>query len=1153
MSFQATWAVALTEIGLNVRLIRTWFFVLFIAGLSVVSYSLEQFQFYRDFSVLSSSSYETSSPLLLPIGVFSEFQFIVSFGIIFLAFDLLSRDKQARLDEVIAALPLKNIQLVFGRALGISAFFYLVIASFICCYYLLGVICELALPSTGFRRPELTSTIATLLFDVFPYLLFWTSAVMLVTVLVRYRVIVAAISIGLMLGVFWLQNNVPLFVHTYWGLSVLSSQLPSELAPLFPPSILIVQRVLLVLFACALLYGIAKNYPRLDKGTGANYLAPASILGAFWFGGITFVNAQILTPRNDHTAPFEHVSSPVVDVVAMKGTIGVEPGSAFALDINLEIIVTGSTDVLVLSLNPGYVVDQITLNDEPATYEFEHGRLRVQSPSLLTEESSNLLYVRARGNINTSFPYVENAFDSLRTRDQSERELVAYGSHASINHKDYVALMPVAAWYPVPGNHVFRDSGRDFFKMDLEVSVPENWYVGGPGKSQVEAHDERAIFRFTPKNPIHQVALFASEFDRRSTEIEDIEFELLVSKTSTKNIDLFTPIVEDLTRELTEFLGKAKELGLEYPFDGFSVVEVPNYLRTFRQRVHMPSTRTQPGMFLLREGKFLAAPFQAAIQGLIENTNSTETEKREKLLAYLLRYFRNDVSGGNVFAAAASSLFAFQTHPAARGAETMSFILDFLVLKLLDIEGAFHSAYILDDEEWSDLMDTSARSIAAQSGSNTTGTLLFSAFANRPDVWEALLNENQDTESESIWNEATHHHSQILLAAQVGDLALDIYGVDRIAQLLATLRDRFRGRTFSYDDLIEIAHQLEIPLDEVMDLWFDGPKPAGFRTSASKTVRLPDEADGTPVYESNLFIENTQPNEGFFKLGFAMEIQETTGAIEFDWTDPIKLAGNSAIEVALHMPKPISALWFRPYLSLNRETFKIPVERQRHIRNESRSPKPFITTTSWTIDEGDAIVIDDLDAGFSVDPSEDDPLFKFNVFSMTPSSSTSNGMDAGLKSAGGFAYLSQNHWMRQQADTAFGRYRKTFVRAESWDSTPLAHFRAHIPEAGQWKLEYHLPDISTPNAQEGRGWRRYNLLVDESSTWADFDLRLRVGDLERPIKFDGDAMQAGWNDLGTYELPNQTVTLGISSDTDYGTTVIDAIRWTPVETQSDSI
>lgn len=1135
--------------------------MLVVAGVSVVSYSLEQFAFYRELSVISSSVYETASPLLLPMNVFSEFQFLVSFGIVFLAFDFVSRDKRARLDEVISTLPLTNVQLVFGRALGISMLFYLVIAGFICSYYLLGIICEFALPTTGFRRPELTSTIATLVLDVFPYLLFWTSTVMLVTVFVRFRAIAATVSIALMILFFWLQNNAPMFSNFFWGLSVLNSQLPSEIAPIFPSSLLTIQRISLVLLAFVLLYVVAKSYPRRDQTTSAGYLIPGILLFALWYGGTTFVSSQHSNPfderRDFYTAHEAHANSPDIDAIAMNGTIDLDPGSDIVLNIDLELLVKEPVDPLVLSLNPGYEIERVELSGEPITYAFENGLLLVQTQSLPNEAMSHLLTIRAKGNLNTNFVDLENASASLLTRDETKRELVVYGTHASINHKNYVALLPAVAWYPIPGSHLQRDTiqsrPRDYFELDLSVSAPANWYVGGPGKASIEGQNEKNVFSFAPKRPVHQVALFASDFERRSTEIDGIEFELLVSATNTNNIDLFTPIVEDLKTEISRLIGHAEELGLDYPFDGFSVIEVPNYLHTFKQSAHMPSTRTQPGMFLLREGKFLSAPFHSAIQPLYEDSNLTDSEKRERHLSYLLSYFRNDVSGGSAFTAAANNLFAYQTHPRGRGAETISFVIDYLMLKLLDIEGGFHSAYILEDADFAELTEISARNIVSSSNRNTLGDLLYSAFANRPDVWESLLHGYQDADSDSTPTKATHHHSQFLLAAQIGELLLDKYGVDQVSQLLATLSDGFQGDTFSYADLIAIAQSLEIPLDEVMDLWFDGVRPAGFRTSAAKVVRLPDATDGTPMYESNLFVENAEPNEGFFKLQFATELQGTTSAFEFDSTDPIELAGNSSVEIAIQTSKPLTSMWLRPYLSLNRETFKIPIERQRQIRNESRPPKPFAMTVNWSVDEGDSVLIDDLDSGFTVDAAEDEPFFKFDGFSLISYSSTSNGMDAGLKSAGGFSYLSEHDWMRQQADTAFGRYRKTFVRAESFDSTPMAHFRADIPKAGRWKLEYHLPDVSDPSGREVGGWGRYQILLNERNNWGDFVLQLRVGNVERPIEFNGEIMQAGWNDLGTFELPNQTVILSISSDTEFGTTVIDAIRWTPVETQNDSI
>lgn len=213
-----------------------------------------------------------------------------------------------------------------------------------------------------------------------------------------------------------------------------------------------------------------------------------------------------------------------------------------------------------------------------------------------------------------------------------------------------------------------------------------------------------------------------------------------------------------------------------------------------------------------------------------------------------------------------------------------------------------------------------------------------------------------------------------------------------------TIRDRFQGESFTYADLVAVGEELEIALEEATAGWFNGIKPAGFRTSKAETVRLPDASDGTPVYESYLFIKNAGSNLGFFSLEYATEEQRTTDGYEFVSTEPVKLAGASSIEVAIQSSLPIKVKQLKPYLSLNREAFQVPMERHQQPREVARSPKPFIAAATWSVDEGNSIVIDDLDPGFSVNvPSEDAPFLKFGVGSITPNRFSSHGMDAGLK------------------------------------------------------------------------------------------------------------------------------------------------------------
>ena len=99
----------------------------------------------------------------------------------------------------------------------------------------------------------------------------------------------------------------------------------------------------------------------------------------------------------------------------------------------------------------------------------------------------------------------------------------------------------------------------------------------------------------------------------------------------------------------------------------------------------------------------------------------------------------NDISGGDALAAAANNLFAYQTYPTRYGAESLGFVLDYLMLKLLDIDGGFYSAYVLVGDDLENSACIGVRHIASESRTYTLSDMLFSADVNRPDVWHALL------------------------------------------------------------------------------------------------------------------------------------------------------------------------------------------------------------------------------------------------------------------------------------------------------------------------------------------------------------------------------------------------------------------------------
>src|SRR5690606_37886293 len=159
------------------------------------------------------------------------------------------------------------------------------------------------------------------------------------------------------------------------------------------------------------------------------------------------------------------------------------------------------------------------------------------------------------------------------------------GTDVGIFADGYAALTPGLRWLPASGVDVGRDDPRmrpvDFFRAALDVEVPAQWLVAGPGKrTEVAAAAGRKTFRFAPAVELPEVALMAGELESYATEIDGVTFEALVHPKHTRNFTVLAEARGEVEQWIAERLDAAREAGLPYPFDAFTVVEVPNTLRS---------------------------------------------------------------------------------------------------------------------------------------------------------------------------------------------------------------------------------------------------------------------------------------------------------------------------------------------------------------------------------------------------------------------------------------------------------------------------------------------------------------------------------------------------------------------------------------------
>ena len=232
-------------------------------------------------------------------------------------------------------------------------------------------------------------------------------------------------------------------------------------------------------------------------------------------------------------------------------------------------------------------------------------------------------------------------------------------------HRNYVALTPAVHWLPASGSNVDREDpsrrAPDFFHLDLVVEVPAGWWVAGPGR-QPRGEGAPRNHRLRTDSSIGEVALFASDFERRAVDVQGIELELLVTPKHMSNLDYFAEVGDEIEEQLIDIFAKLEGAELAYPERVLSLVEVPSSLRTYRGGWRMDAVRT-PGVLLLREEGL------PTIRTGYYGRHLPADRRQDFLVSTLHIYLLNAWNSGNAYQGLAGNLIA-STSPVDSGSDS---------------------------------------------------------------------------------------------------------------------------------------------------------------------------------------------------------------------------------------------------------------------------------------------------------------------------------------------------------------------------------------------------------------------------------------------------------------------------------------------------
>lgn len=1158
LKLQSLWVVAMAEMRSCRRLIRTW-----VAAALATFFCIAQW-------ISLNQHYANSSDDAPIVGLFGP-RYLLSqmaqpivicfaVGIVFLAFDIRARDIRDRIVEALEARPISNLHLLSGRLIGIVVLLAIPAALTIGFIAVWGALAELFSFEFG-SAIEPVSVVAFLVWDILPNLAFWGSLTILLATVLRFRLLVVVAMLGLMFIYYTLGEATPLYLasalSTYTGAAIF----PSELAPQFASWDIVLNRLTLLALSASFLVLSAGLHARIARPTLRNlYLSTGVgvlLLSAVSIMGLMLAKESDLRQQERWASIHkENRSHYETNVEAVSGTVEIRPGRTINLDLTLTMASSGesSTNEWLFSLNPGYQLSLVEIDGETAEdYEFEDGLLRINTTNTISPTSE--LHLVARGTPNPLFAYLDSPLDWKTMEPARASKLFLQGQKSYIFHSQFVALMPGVSWFPVAGaafgRHVLETHKIDFFDLDINVVVPEHWTVAGPGSSTKVVENNTARYRFNPKNPIPELALIGSKFARRAFEIGGIEFEVLLSSKHKTNLDVFQKAVPALKDWTGEQVDQLQAVGLNYPFGTLSFVEVPVSLRVYEGGWSMGTAFTPPGLQLIRESGFPIAEFEKALAQAEDEYEGDEEAIGQFLFGLLRYYFQNDLYGGSPILGLGKQVLGYQTAPHGEGATALLYILNDLASDLAAEGDALFSIHFMQVHGFTEGMFTtsSPNEWFAQNFIDLTR----GGQIERPQVWDFLLaNSLASTDFDA-------HPKLALESLMIKSLGItrsmfDTMPREQIGSFLHRLLQKYRGKTYSQEEFFQTAMESGINFELFLGDWLNSNALPGFVYSDLHAEEIRNDDADNSIFQTSFTVRNDQSVPGV--LGIEYELKhETPGPRREHQSDPIHVAGNSALRVAVHTSSPIDTLTLIPRLALNREELRWSVPLWQVV--DSTTPLvPPVTGLDWEPSPDEFIVVDDLDRGFTISNGrtysiehKKPPLFAY-VFGPDL---LEHHLDHGLpRQRTASRYIGRPEylqWYREREYTSHGAYYRTFVSHPNYDGQSKPTFTAELPLAGTWMVEFHVPAL-TPWHLDYPIAERQGFITSYWPTPQSLGLHRFVIDLgseQFSAELDLENPTAGWNSLGTFETTSGKVDV-VVDQVENGVAMADAVRWSPVKT-----
>ena len=1143
------------------RLFRFWLIALLLTILVQATYAFSCI--YLGYIAPYDPTLGAAAPKYLLGTIDPTYFLIFQWATLLLVFDVAHRHKKERIAEVLDKSPTTNFECFTARAIGIATLVWFVVAFNILVLQLVG---SFSTFGWAYVEPlQWHSVLNFLLFDVPVNLLFWTSCIVLLEVVLRLRILIVAVSALLMFGWFWLLIKAP---HSHLPILSPSSNdtlFISEIQPVMLSIGQLLIRVAYVLvagFFLGLAALISSRSEETKTQSSYQWMVPSLLVLAcvVYAGGTWGLLSPYSTIEQWKQKHSEYTWVNHMDIQSITGTVEINPSRLLRTDLVLDFLMTSvrTTNKLVLSLNPGMKIDTVEVNTRTASYDFSNGLLEVHSQSPIEPNEPASLRVVAYGKPNPDFAYIDSSIDYRTSTEYPVNLTRLLGTEGSVYNSKFVALMPGVCWYPRPDTNYktyeYIQTGRDFFDVSLEVQLkPRNWQLVSSGAFEQQKNTSNS-YHVHATDAVAEIGLFASHFEHASVVVGGVEISAYLHRKHRENLTPLDDWSSEVRDEANSWIEQFEENGLPIAQTTINILEVPRSLRTVGGGWRMDAVDTLPGLVLVKEHGYPRAKFGLAVkqyENSIFYARDDDEETRKVIPIKLLSKFLETGKGPD---SPWMSLYKHHwehcTAPNGEHAVVIDEVVAALITSLypnLNKSFSVYSTAQISNLASLDMLGATDGPYQARARSRVWYedhlARLESSWTRRPSVWQNL----ERSGLANLPSEYGHEHDLELVILKSREIAMSLLSVNKpkvVYSWLNSLREEYRGQNFTYEQFIESAEENDILYHPFLTDWITGDTLPAYVVHQHRIEQVSNDERGDARYQVSVTVQNTQQVAG--QITLLVPTKETA-----DWNfsnyryrsaGSGVIPGNTTKQFNIQLSYPVNGIGINPGLSLNRENFYFNLEDEELTSNPNLNPGPFEEVVANVIRTPE-LIVDNLDAGFSVDQ---------DLRSL--SSSSSFGPTSWI---GAFSSLSDNYdglpfrvvgwyqvpessntwriWTGGAEAAPYGKYRQTTAYISATARIPEAWFNTELPDAGTWELEYFDP------------WTLYNE-VPRWSSKENISLKISQGDTSFNVPLDQEVLEYGWNTMGRFELAVGEVRVAIlfkpSKNKSEFTIFADAIRWT---------